>query len=176
MQMFVFLLLLLGFAALADTSSDQRVQGLNDQASALATQMSWYHTQAVKTCQTPNVCAPGPIPIARTSLPPGASGNYSSRYASATDGTIIVTTWIPGGTSFGQAPLGLGGLVASALRQQSGGSINAGAYNAAAQTINGVNPFTYGGNTGTEATPTFPPSFGGLTLSDGAPVLLSYSR
>jgi hypothetical protein len=181
MQIFVLLLVVLAIGAMLDPSRNTRSQDVRDQAAAVAVQMSIYHNAAAIQCSPPSpVCPAGRVAVLATNLPPGATMSYGNAgtgyFQSASDGVSeVVTTWLPANIHNAAAQFATGGLVSAAIRQQSGYSVFAGPYNAATQTIGGANLFAYNGQTSTYSV-SLPPTFGGMKLTDGYPVLATIVR
>jgi hypothetical protein len=181
MQIFVLLLVVLAIGAMLDPSRNTRSQDIHDQAAVIAVQMAIYHNQAAILCSPPNpVCPVGRVAVLATNLPPGATMSYGAAgtgyFQSASDGVSeVVTTWLPANIHNAGAQLATGGLVAAAIRQQSGYSVFAGPYNAASQTIGGASLFVYNGQTAAYSV-SLPPTFGGMRLTDGYPVLATIVR
>jgi hypothetical protein len=141
-----------------------------DRARAIATQMSWYHNQAVIQCSSPNpACQPGVINVNTLSLPSSYGPIFSNWFIAGTDGNTVVTTWQANNVP--SAGAGIAGDVAASLKNQSNGSVFAGAYNYQQQTIGVGYVFYYDNNLLQEPSIFIPPGFGGLSLTNGQPVL-----
>lgn len=168
MQIFFFLLVVMALVANLNTGPSRRADQINDQAASIAAQMIWYHNAAVLQCAPPNAaCAAGPVTV--TSRPGLANSpatmTYVNDFISVVDASgQMATTWKATGLSFAQSPLGLGGLVAAALRDSSDNSRYAGAWDAATQSVRGSSPAI-------TVTAT-----NGLPLVNNAPVLVSQTR
>ena len=169
MQIIVAFLFIVAIISIISPFPRERRDYLPLRAQTIATQMAWYHNQAVSQCSPPNsACPVGIIPVNVLYLPPNST-IYNNFYQSASNGMTIVTTWIPG--NIPMANDSLSGQVASALRLQSNGSLFAGAYNAVSQTIGIGSVFAYQGNYTSSPTILIPLNFGGLSLINGQPVL-----
>ena len=143
---------------------------LQYRAEAIATQMSWYHAQAVIQCSPPYPsCPPGVINV-NTAMASSAYGaNFNNWFQSATDGNTIVTTWAP--NNIPSSGAGIAGDVAASLKNLSNSSVFAGAYNFQQQTIGIGYIFYYNGQLSQSPSIVIPPGFSGLSLVNGQPVL-----
>lgn len=162
------------------TRSDTQ-ERFGQQANAIATQMTWYHMSALRQCAKPAICSPGTINVPQ----PTNAGSlvYSNNFVSATDGTQVVTTWVTG-SRFAGPQFGMSGLVASSLKLQSvqtqttgttptyAQSAYVGSWDAATQSLGGTNIYYYSGTNGQTTVPVSQ-GFGGLTLVNGAPMLVT---
>ena len=176
MQIVVMLMMVLAIAASVGTARQDRGREVSAQAGAIAYQMAWHHNQAVRSCEIPNPsCPPGIVPVAAGLRQPGSAVDARGYFQSGTDGSLVVTTWVPASVGFAQAPMGMGGTVAAALRGQTMGSVYSGYWNAQTQTINGSTSFSYMSATGSEAV-AIPSGFGGLSLADNAPIAATRIR
>lgn len=91
MFMSFMIMMYLGVTAFAETSYQKDKEDMG----SFATSMALYHTYAVRQCTKPNTCPAGPITI--VNLPGGMvdMSSMSNKFASHTDGAVIVTTLTP---------------------------------------------------------------------------------
>lgn len=167
------MLLFLVFAVGAELSTGTGTgdQDRNQQmAAAVATQMTWYHMQAVRQCSSPAVCKAGTLTV--TAPGKGATMSYSTSFVSVTDGKRVITTWNTG-NRLAAAPLQLAGLIGSELRKQSYSSAGAGTWSLSSQSVQGNSTYTYTDGTSGQSSVSVPTTFASMTFTDGVPMLVS---
>ncbi len=154
----------------ADGRQERRADEAKAAAQATATQMAWYHSQAVRQCSAPGSCPTGEITVNQAGL--NGTLNLATRFQSATNGSLVVTTWR--GSPAGTDARTMRGMVGTALGNVTDSSLHAGVYDAAAARIRSSVAISYVDGSTTHvgrSTLTVPPTVGSVTLLNGVPAM-----
>ena len=155
----------------ADGRQDRRADEVKATAQATASRMAWYHGQAMRQCAVAGSCPTGEVTVDQSSL--NTPLNLATTFQTASNGTILVTTWR--GTPTETDARTMRGLVGAALSAVTEGSLNAGLYSAPTSSIRSSTAVVYAeaGSAQVGRSITVPATVGPMTVQDGSPVIAS---
>ena len=170
-------LLVLGVMSLAP-----KIDINKDKARSTAGQMAVYHGQALRLCSAPSICPDGAITVTPQAGLNANINDMNNKFRSFTNGNYIVTALT---VSYSNNVRGAtySGMFNSALAELNSLSFLSGAYNSTTQNVQGHSNifvikfpdghFEYSqGRTGVNIQ-VIPNNIGGLTLTDGMPVIVT---